>query len=327
MSGSSPAAGSAQGGVQQWLRRASLTIGGDSGNALDLSGLRFAFKVRQSELQTPNICDIRIYNLAPDTANRIQREFTRILLSAGYQDNASTIFSGEIKQLRRGKESPVDSHIDILAADGDKAYNFATVRGSLAAGYTTRDLLAAIEAATAPYGVTLGYLPPLPATQAPRGRVLYGMARDLLREVAEAHDLRWSVQNGRIIFVPRAGYIPGQAVVLTSASGLIGRPEQTIDGLVARCLLNPEIHYGRAVQINNSSIQQARANPSISREAVTQNYILSEGPARLAEDGFYRVLAADHLGDTHGKAWYTEIVCVSLGQSGATAGQLSRGRA
>ncbi|MGC8165472.1 hypothetical protein ACP3WT_28400, partial [Salmonella enterica] len=68
------------------------------------------------------------------TRQRIEQEFTRIVLQAGYAGNYGIIFDGSVKQVRRGRENQTDTYLDITAADGDSAYNFAVVNTSLAAG-------------------------------------------------------------------------------------------------------------------------------------------------------------------------------------------------
>ena len=127
----------------QYLRKASLIIGQAAGDALDLSALRFVFDVRRGDLQTPNSARVRVFNVGPMTAQRVQKEFTRLVLQAGYEGNYGIIFDGNIKQVRRGRVSQTDTYLDITAADGDSAYNFAVVNATLAAGSTSADHVAA----------------------------------------------------------------------------------------------------------------------------------------------------------------------------------------
>ncbi|MDI3308517.1 MAG: hypothetical protein QJR07_15605, partial [Acetobacteraceae bacterium] len=284
-------------GSAQWIRKVKLIVAEDGGHALDLSEMRIVFTVQQSTIQTPNQARIRVYNLSEETTQRVQLEFTKVILQAGYTANLGNIFAGEIRQVRRGRESATDTYLEIIAGDGDRPYVWGTVNFSLAAGATHRDVIEAVVKELKPYGVTLGYLPPLPETRAVRGQAFSGMARDVLREIAAELDMTWYIENGQIIFLPKNGYIPGEAVVLNSASGLIGMPEQTIGGIEARCLLNPRIHVGRLVHINNRDINEGRISLARTDGAAFGNHLLLHGEARIADDGFYRVLCADHIGD------------------------------
>lgn len=296
--------------VQQYLRKASLIVGDDNGKAVDLSALRFAFAVRRGDIQTPNSADIRVYNPAPNTLTAIREEFTRVVLQAGYDGNFGVIFDGQIKQVRRGRESQTDTYVDITAADGDSAYNFAVSALSLAAGSTPRDSISAVLQNMAEFAVGRGYIPEdLPGLPLPRGKVIYGMCRDELRKIARNTRTSWSIQDGKVDMVPLAAYKPGDVPILNSATGVIGLPEQTQDGIRLRVLLNPNLKIGQAVKLDNEAIQRYRYNLAINQQA--QN-LLSQQSNKLNEDGLYYVMVADHQGDTRGQMWMTELTCLAI---------------
>ncbi len=303
---------------RQYLRNVRLIVGDDAGKGLDLSELRIRFQVKQWDLQTPNSAVIRVWNVSDQTADQIG-EYTRVLLQAGYQDGAfGTIFDGSIIQPKRGHENATDSYLDLVAADGDQAYNFAIINKSLAAGSTPKDHLDALTGAMGEHGVKPGYAPDLPGAGLPRGKVMFGMARDHMRALGQSTDTKWSIQNGEVQLVPLTGVIPGQAIVLSAATGLVGFPEQTSEGIRARCLLNPEIKMGRAVQIDNASIN--RAQLSVSLQGQVQNAFLP----RVSDDGFYRVIVTEHSGDTRGNDFFTDVTCIAL-DDGVTPGLVAKG--
>ena len=296
--------------VPQYLRKASLIVGRDNGSAVDLSELRFAFAVRRGDIQTPNSADIRVYNPAPNTITAIREEFTRVVLQAGYDGNFGVIFDGQIKQVRRGRESQTDTYVDITAADGDSAYNFAVSALTLAAGSTPRDSISFILQNMAEYGISRGYIPDeLPGLPLPRAKVIYGMCRDELRKVATNTRTSWSIQDGKVDMIPLTAYKPGEVPVLNSATGVIGLPEQTQDGIRLRVLLNPNLKIGQAVRLDNDAIQRYRYNLAISQGK--QN-LASEQSNKLNEDGLYYVMVADHQGDTRGQMWMTELTCLAI---------------
>jgi hypothetical protein len=304
---------------QQYLRKVGLLVGDATGQGLDLSELRIEFKVRQWDLQTPNSAFIRVWNLSEATMRQVQGEFTRVVLQAGYQDGPfGTIFDGSIIQPKRGRANATDTYLDIVAADGDQAYNFAVVNTSLVAGATPKDQVNAVVGAMGQHGVMQGYVPDLPANALPRGKVLHGMARDHLRDLGASTDTKWSIQNGSVQMVPLKGVLPGPAVVINSASGMIGIPEQTQEGIKVRTLLNPDIKMGRAVQINNADINRAQLDVSL--QGQLQNAFLP----RVTDDGFYRVIVAEQSGDTRGNDWYTDLICIAL-DDGVTPGLVSKG--
>ena len=301
--------------TRQYLRKVSLVVADDL-KSIDLSQLHIKFQIRQWDLQTPNTAQVRVYNCADATANQVQKEFSTMVLQAGYEGgDLGTIFQGTLVQVRRGRESPVDTYLDLSGADGDPEMNFAVVSTALAAGSSFMDRVNALSQAL---GVPQGYVPPLPDATLPRGRTLFGMAKDHMRDLAAATDTRWSVQNGQLVMVPLTASVPGDAVVLNSATGLIGFPEQTQDGIQVRSLLNTQITVGRTVQINNKDILQAQL--SLSATGANQNAFLPS----IALDGLYRVVVVEHSGDTRGQEYYTDMICINSTQ-GATPGLVQRG--
>lgn len=295
--------------VPQYLRKISLKIGSDT-EAIDLSDLRIRFAVRRGTISTPNTADIRVYNVSAATAKKAQlKEFGRIVLQAGYVGNYGVIFDGTIKQVRRGRESQTDTYLDITAADGDSAYNWSVINMSLAAGSTAQDHLKAAVQAMEGRGVTMGEVAPLSANKLPRGKVMFGLTRDVLDNLGRTQDVSWSIQDGRMTLIPNTAYLPGDAVVVNYQTGMVGLPEQTQNGVNVRMLLNPSVKIGRILKLDNASIQQYRYGVSLNDQAfndIIHNQIV------LDSDGVYKVLISDHYGDSRGGEWYTDVICVSV---------------
>lgn len=286
---------------RQWLRSCSLVVG-KGGSGVDLSGLRIKFQTRKGDVETPNNATITVYNLSDETLSRIRGEFTRVVLSAGYQSNAGIIFDGQIRQVRAGREG-ADTWAEITVADGDRAYNYATVATTLAAGARPADQVAACGSAMAAKGTATGYVPDLGGQELPRGKVMFGMARSYIRDTARTTDTSWSIQDGLLQLVPAKGYLPGEAVVLSAATGLIGAPEQTNDGIKVRCLLNPRLKIGGRIKLDNAGILTAKTDLKIG----AVNLI-----PKLDRDGFYRILKAEFTGDTRGPDWYADLVTIGI---------------
>lgn len=312
---------------QQWGRAASLLVAGPSGEGIDLSDLHFKFRVSNADQESPNTMSVRIYNLSPDTVRRITGrtpvEFTRVILQAGYVGTSvGVLFDGTIKQFRKGRENAVDTFLDILAASGDTEYNWGVCNQTLAAGSTPEQRIAAIAGQM---GLGVASAGPYTGGVLPRGKVLWGMGRALMRCEARSQGATWSIQDGKAQVLPLAGYLPGEAVVLSAASGLIGVPEQTEQGVRARCLLNPKLRIGGLVQIDNASITQIsqadlRASGfPVSNLPVGQvpfdRYAGLQLPADIAADGIYRLYVAEFEGDTRGPAWYADIIGLAVDPS------------
>lgn len=301
----------------QYIRHCNLIVANEAGEGLDLSNLRIVFKIKKSDAQTPNTAEIRVYNLADGTANRIRKEFQNITLQAGYESNYGLIFNGNIKQVRFGRENGTDSFIDIAAADGDNAYNFAVVNATLAAGSRQSDQINAAAGSMSGRGVSIGHMDATGGVKLPRGKVMYGMARDYLRQSSDASGSSWSIQDGKVQLVSLTGVMPNQAVLLTSKTGLVGQPEQTNDGIKARCLLNPMLRIGGKVQINEKDVAEAKL-PGTSKDAQANK------PPAIEADGFYRLLVVEHSGDTRGNDWYSDLVCLGVDATAPIGNQVKK---
>jgi hypothetical protein len=284
----------------------------NNATGIDLSQLRFTFEVRASDVETPNTMKVRVYNLSQQTMNSINSEYDTVTLTAGYQTgNKGIIFQGDIKQTFQGRERNVDTFLDIFAGDGDYAYNSSVINKTFPAGTSSsQELSAYVEsmgltvdshAQVVLLGGTGGVIAPNL-----RGKTAFGMARAAMGILADRADARWSIQNGVVTLIPNTGYLPGQAVQINSATGMIGTPEQTEGGIMIKCYLNPLIRIGQLVQINNADINRNTLNKQMFPGYTSQYY-----PATVTHDGFYRVMVAEHVGDTRGNDWYTELTCLA----------------
>lgn len=291
----------------QYLRAFNLLVSNVQGKGLDLSDFRVKFSIKQSTAETPNAADIRVYNLASQTALQVQKEFTQVVVQAGYPGNIGVIFKGNIKQVIIGRENATDTFIDIVAGDGDLSYNYAVVNATIAKNSTQQDQVNACLNATAPLGVTGGGNSKLPQTiKLPRGKVLFGNAKNYLRDAAQTTNNDWSFQNEKLVFVPKKSYLPGTAVVITSDTGMIGTPEQTNEGVNVKCLINPNIKIGGRIKLDNTTIQRLKVSLTLTPGSATNT------AAPLPSNGVYFVLALEHSGDTRGIEWYTKVICLYI---------------
>lgn len=314
----------------QFLRKASLVVvvGND---VIDLSELRFRFASRQSDVQTPNSLFVRIYNLSDATRNKIigpggNTEFKQVTLQAGYMNaQYGLVFQGTIKQTRRGRENETETYLDILASDSDLAINFSVINKSLIAGASPNDIQSAVFSAMQGADPTLGMATNggLAGGTLPRGKVMFGMARDVARDLAKSTGTFWSIQNGKYQMITRTAYLPGTSVVLNSKSGMLNVPQQTEQGVEVQCLLNPLIVIGSIVKIDNASINQTvnQSGAPIAYDSYTDIQLLAD----VSADGNYRAYVVEHSGDTRGEDWTTHVVGLAIDLSAPVASAVPAG--
>jgi hypothetical protein len=322
---------------QQWLRACSLVVGDDT-DAIELAGdpanpiLRIKFTVHYYTKESPASLHARVYNLSPQTIQSIIG-FTQknppkstgvafatsgiVVLKAGYIENFDQIFKGYVYQLRVGKESNVDSYLDIFAADGDEAHNWATMNTTLAAGYTAKDVYQSCGESMKKWQVATGPAPNgLDASSgSPRGRVCFGMTRDVLRDLGESHNFTWNILNQQLEAHPKFTARPGDAIIINRFTGMIGIPEQTDQGISVVTLLNPAIRWGTLVQINDTDIARLVINNPNANYAIPLSPAFKDQGAivpPINSDGNYVVVHARYEGDTRGNPWYVHMVCLSI---------------
>ncbi len=266
--------------TRQWLRASRLILQDDDGD-LNLSDLHLSFKITKGGQETPNTCSITVYNVSESTYARTRKEYTRVILQAGYTEALSTLFEGNITEAKQTPSGATDTLLVLQAADGDQAYNHAAVNHTLAAG-------ASEEQATGVLGRSLvdqGSQAPAPGrsqggARTLRGQALYAPSRLSLRVLARDQEASWSMQNGALQNVGDEGNLPGTAIILSPTTGLLGSPRPSDEGYSLSCLLNPAFRV--------------------------------DGIIELPEIGQCRLLSVEHSGDTRGNDWSSALVCLPL---------------
>lgn len=340
---------------QNWMRHFELLLVDEKGQATDFGSFKVTFTIDWfNTSQNTAVGTFKIYNLAPDTVKRISgQEFTRIQVIAGYDGlapavdisqvsvardvnpnevgqsdgrNYGQIFGGEIRYTIEGKDNPVDSYVFIQAADTDRAFSTTITSQTLAAGYRASDIDALLMKDFQANGATTGRTAPMPDTVFPRGRVLFGMTRNLMDNVAAQCGATWMFVNGKREMVAK-NEVVHDAIALNSETGLIGMPQQTFgNGVNVRCLINPNIQVNGLIELNQKTVfinraqlgnnDVAMAGGRISTQTSNGNTTISgttAQPASIATDGVYVVRGIMYSGDTRGQAWYMDLICEARG--------------
>lgn len=335
--------------VQEGLfnRKCTLQISNAAGTTLDLSEFRIVFHIEAHDQDFPGTAVIRIYNLDPKTVNQIQTEYQVVTLQAGYQAGPfAAIFVGAIKQFRIGKEDSVSTYLDLLCADQDILYNATPISQPLAAGWTPQRVVAQVVAAANDANAVIAH----PESQvsvndfsetflegsgilpAPRGKVLYGSAKSVLKSTASTLNCSWSIQKGVLQIIPFDRYLPSQVVTLTQFSGVVGIPEVTNEGIKIKCLLNPLIEVGGTIQLNNALVNQianalgnfvppgaSGGSKGLAFNAANADKNAIQYFANVGLDSkLYRVLVVEYEGDTRGGPWYANIIALLADPSSQT---------
>lgn len=260
-------------------------------DGLRLEGMDVAFKVEKSTKKEPNTCELRIWNLS--SAHRQQLEGLsvkgknaqgriRVEIEAGYVGRRHLIFRGDLRRAVTKREGP-DLVTEIEGDDGGFSLLRAQVDKSFPAGTPVHYV---VQGCARALGVGVGNLAELASdlrTQGggtfPTGTVLSGPASVELDRVLRSCGYRWSVQNG-VLQLQRPGRALGTvAVLLTSDTGLIGRPSADADGTLSlQALLIPDLYPGARVKLDTEDLK-----------------------------GVYGIEKAVYTGSSHGQEWYADL--------------------
>lgn len=274
--------------------------------AMDVSQLKCTFSCVKSIMEA-NYSEVTIFNLSPETENKIIQEGYRVVIEAGYEGSQyGIIFDGFVIQPIRYKEGGTTYKLTLVSMDADTFMKSGAISFSLTRGQNSRAIIEHI-ANTATVSVELGSISAkLSDTQLTRGKVVFGKAADYLRQLAQSESATFYMEDGRVNIIKAEDYPinddGGEIIDLTPQSGLIGVPEQQDYGATIKMLLNPRVKLGSFIHVDNSLIRN-------------QQFQQGQVPYMLDQDGIYRVIKVTHEGDTRGNDWYTEAVTVT--QSGA----------
>jgi hypothetical protein len=318
----------------QWIRKISLLVNNEAMGE-ELADFHMTFRVTATDGQTLNNMWVRVYNLSDSTMKRVRQEYSHVRLEAGYQHgNYAQIFNGTIKQWKRGRENATERYLDIYAADGDTLNSYSWVNETQGPPVDHHVLAAQAQRAAKQFGIDAGPNQMDQALQTAagtagvlltRGKTSVGQQRVMLGELGDSTLTQWSIQNGKLVFYDLQGYLPGEAVELNVNTGLIGQPEQTDNGIMIKCLLNPKLQVAGRVLINNGALggrRNAAQAITVTEFADPNNPIPFDqfagqpiNLASLADDGLYRVVVIEHVGDTRGNDWYSNITALNLDPS------------
>lgn len=275
-------------------------------------GLRMQFEVIKTLRSKLNTALIRVFNLSPDNIGKIKGEFQDVLLKVGYEDAISDLFRGQIRHVATYKDG-TDWITEIDAADGDKDAQNATVNITLAAGTTTTQAIQKIAGAFK--ATSVGHIV-IKERKRLRGRVLCGLATDLLDDFAIDNDAHWSFQDGRLDIVRADSTLPTEAIVISAATGMLGAPEVDDKGIKVKCLLNPRLRCNGKIRIDNAGVKlkiakERERNPG-AKKATKPSKAKHKNLAHLDPGGIYKLYKIVHKGDTRDREWQSESFAVGL---------------
>ncbi len=271
--------------MDKWGRRYTLEIGLPLGNALEGISkgtvieinppFTVEFDITRNTLTSSNVCQLRIYNLAPDTRNLIRfnlsnyGEFRPLIFRAGYGEDLPDIFTGNISQAWSVREG-VNMITQIECYDGGFAYANGRTSREFTAGVPTRSVIQELMK-DLPH-ISQGAIGNFPGVLS-RGNSYSGNTTSLL---AENTGGAFFIDKGKANALGTDEYIEqaGPTLLINAKSGLLGTPvlERTIVRM--DMLFEPALDVGTKIRLE--SITEANFDGDYKVTAVKHRGMISE---------------------------------------------------
>lgn len=213
-------------------------------------GLRVSFEVKKSVGWTPNKATLEIYGLTRDSSHAFQEKDAVVRLAAGY-GTPSELFLGDVDRAVR-EVSGTEAVTKVEASDGGRVFRRSWISKTFAAGSSSTQILSELVAAAGVAVVSATGFSEVLLTQP---LVLNGPVRDCLDVLAKAVGAEWSIQGGELQLLPPGALAPGEGVLLTPQTGLVGSPVRTKTGVEVTCLLQPLIAPGQRFLLESRDFQ------------------------------------------------------------------------
>lgn len=293
-------------------RKYRIIVADKNGNGRDVSNLRITFNIPSVILAQPQIAVIEIYNLNAETENWIIQHGARVVVEAGYEGELyGEIFDGNIIQPIRDKVDSTTYRLTLTALDGDQFMTYSIANFTALAGQTARSNITNLASkATVP--AQLGTISSnLSKSALTRGKVVFGMTKDYLRQLAQSENAVFYYKNGKVHIVKAEDPPKNTIYDLSPTTGLVNVPTQSGVGISFQCMLNPNLDINTFVHIDNSLIREQQYDPSSA----------TVPPRSLDQDGIYRIVSITFDGDNRGDNWYCD--CTAVSQAGILPGNVN----
>lgn len=279
---------------RQFKRIYDLTIIPVNGETRIIRDLRIRFEITKSVLSFPNLAKLIIFNPSKTTIDALEGKFTKIILNAGYEGNIRLLFKGDVRNAFQGKTS-TDRTVTVFAGDGQRDWQNASFNKTFKENVS---ISSAIDEVLKTFkDSVIGALEGIPTiADKLRGQTLSGSSKDILDNFADEYGFTWSIQDGEIVTTPIEEPLQGtEAVLVTSATGMIGSPIVTEIGADVTTLLNPRLFPNSAFKIE-----------SVNADIQLGNLFFREIP-RTSAEGTYKIQEVSFKGDSREGDWLSSV--------------------
>ena len=271
----------------------------NTGVEIDLLDIQYS--VEKNLATHPNTAEVTLFNLNDRSRSEFDKRPLMVELAAGYSGVNKLLFLGDV---RPGSYSRIDGgewKTKLILADGGRAFSQARISKSYSPG---TPLLTVVRDSAQSLGLLLPKALDSSAVfrqTIPTGEVCHGFASDELTRLLAQYGFSWSIQNGQLQVLGGNQVNPGQAVVISQQSGMLGSPEIT----------------GAKEQATSGSASTKPQKPprlnvdhQLFPELIPGQHVQVVSRS-FAKGGFYKLDKVTHSGDTKSDDWNTKLEAVA----------------
>lgn len=284
---------------RQYLRAYELTIIPEGGESRIITGLRISFEVTKSTIGVPNLAMIQVYNPNSDTLAALQSKFTKIVLNVGYEGNLRLLFKGDVRNVYQ-PHGGIDRVAVVYAGDGQRAWQNSRFNKTLA---ETVSIKAAVDEVIKTFnGISKGAIEGLPdIADKLLGDTISGSSKDVMDMLGKQYGFTWSIQDEEVVITSNESPLEGtEAVVISSATGMVGSPTITYIGANVTTLLNTRLvpNYAFKIESPFSDIQMGN--------------LYFTNVKKTNAEGTYKILETVFKGDSREGDWISTVKGISI---------------
>lgn len=277
----------------QFDRRCRLVLS-NAEEELEIDQLTIQFEIRKTLLGYPARGRIAIFNLGEETIQRITKLYTTVELYGGYVGAEALLFRGNITNYYKSRLSATSAFVMVVKSS-TSAWEGSSFSKTYRAGTPVATIIK--EVAESFQGTIVGQLQVDESWQTSVADSSFtGSSRRSMDQLARDYNFDWNIVEGEVIVTPRKKALEDKPTyIISAATGLIGSPVITDQGVDFRTLLNPDIMLGRKIEMRSKYGELGQSGVDFRR-------------VRTTADGTYKVMDILLTGSTRSPEWYSDIV-------------------
>lgn len=206
------------------------------------------FDIHRNSLSSANVASIRVYNLSPNNRGQIRKDqfdfgdLRSITFAAGYGDNLSLAFKGNISQAWSVREG-TNMVTQIESYDGGYAYINAVTNDQFPKDTPQSSILDSLVKNLP--GVSVGAIGSYEG-QISRGNSYNGSTTDILNQITGGG---FFIDNGKANCLNDDECLEGDIPLVNAQSGLLGTPVKESTYINFDMLFEPSLRVGQLIEL------------------------------------------------------------------------------